>query len=201
MPLDIDVGELAERGWTVVEDFLPADVIAALRAEAARFADEQRFKEAGVGRGSAQAVRETVRGDRIYWLDPETLTPAQALYWEAIEAVRAALNQGLFLSLVSFEAHYAIYPPGAYYKKHVDRFKSADERMISSTLYLNADWHEEAGGQLRLYDEAGSQTDVLPRAGVFVLFRSDTVPHEVLPAHRERCSLTGWFRRRSLLPC
>jgi Rps23 Pro-64 3,4-dihydroxylase Tpa1-like proline 4-hydroxylase len=31
-----------------------------------------------------------------------------------------------------------------------------------------------------------------------VVFRSDSVPHEVLVSMRERYSLTGWFRRRSL---
>ena len=33
------------------------------------------------------------------------------------------------------------------------------------------------------------------KAGGF-LFLSGQVPHEVLPATRERLSLTGWFRRR-----
>ena len=184
----------------MIPDLLTKEAVAALHAEAEQFLVEERFREAGVGRSSEQAVRDMVRSDRIYWLAPETLTPAQAHYWEAIEAVRATLNRELFLSLVSFEAHYAAFPPGAFYKKHVDRFKTSDERMISSTLYLNPDWQEEYGGQLRLYDDEAGPVDIVPRAGVFVLFRSDTVPHEVFPASRTRFSLTGWFRRRSLRP-
>jgi SM-20-related protein len=193
------VSQLGDRGWAVIEDFVPAEVISALREEAGQYLTEERFREAGVGRGAELAVRDTVRSDRVYWLDPEALTPAQTPYWESVESIRSLLNRELFLSLVSFEAHYSVYPPGAFYKKHVDRFKTSDERMISSSLYLNPDWREQDGGQLRLYDEVG-HVDVVPRAGVLVLFRSDTVPHEVLPASRTRLSLTGWFLRRSLRP-
>jgi SM-20-related protein len=35
--------------------------------------------------------------------------------------------------------------------------------------------------------------DVLPVAGRLVCFRSDLLEHEVLPATRERLSLTGWL--------
>jgi SM-20-related protein len=193
------VSQLVDRGWAVMDDLVPAEVISMLREEAWQYLNEERFREAGVGRGAEQAVRDTVRSDRVYWLDPEALTPTQTHYWESVESIRSLLNRELFLSLVSFEAHYSVYPPGAYYKKHVDRFKTSDERMISSSLYLNPDWREQDGGQLRLYDEVG-HVDVVPRAGVLVLFRSDTVPHEVLPASRTRLSLTGWFLRRSLRP-
>ena len=57
------------------------------------------------------------------------------------------------------------------------------------------------GGELRLYLGTGSRGrsfDVLPRGGMLVVFLSDRFPHEVLPARRERLSLAGWFRRRSL---
>ena len=37
---------------------------------------------------------------------------------------------------------------------------------------------------------------VLSEAGTLVVFLSADVPHEVLPATRDRLSLTGWFRRR-----
>ena len=215
--------ELAERGWTILPDFLAPETIAALREEAEQFVQEQKFREAGTGRGGNQAVRTGVRSDQILWLNPDEPTPAQAGYWAAMDDLRQILNRTLFLSLVSLEAHYAVYAPGAFYQKHVDRFQSSDERMISTTLYLNPDWNEADGGQLRLYAEEGhvgqansgqgenveqeslqpqaeQYVDVLPLAGTLALFRSDTVPHEVLPATRARFSLTGWLRRRSLRP-
>ncbi|MFT6394425.1 MAG: SM-20-related protein [Methylophilaceae bacterium] len=38
--------------------------------------------------------------------------------------------------------------------------------------------------------------DILPKSGRIVLFLSAKFWHEVLPATRERLSLTGWFRTR-----
>jgi Rps23 Pro-64 3,4-dihydroxylase Tpa1-like proline 4-hydroxylase len=36
-------------------------------------------------------------------------------------------------------------------------------------------------------------TDISPSAGRLVLFQSDLVAHEVLPAHRPRWALTAWI--------
>ena len=63
-------------------------------------------------------------------------------------------------------------------------------------LYLNESWSAGDGGALRLHLPAGQQ-DVLPRAGTLVAFLSGRFEHEVLPARRERLSLTGWFTRRA----
>jgi SM-20-related protein len=84
-----------------------------------------------------------------------------------------------------------IYPAGTYYKKHLDQFKKDDHRKLSVICYLNKDWREEEGGQLRIYLEEGTQ-EVLPVAGRLVCFRSDLLEHEVLPSTRSRLSLTGW---------
>lgn len=191
---------LADQGWAVAEGFLAPQEIAALAEEVRQLQDAGAFRQAGIGRGAEHGVRGEVRGDRIHWLSEEALTPAQVSYWSRMEELRQELNRELFLGLASFEAHYAVYPPGAFYRKHLDRFARSDERTISSVLYLNAGWSEEQGGQLRLYLPRRSEEhrDVVPRAGTFVAFRSDTVYHEVLPATDFRLSVTAWFRRRSL---
>lgn len=189
--------EIAQHGWTVRTDFLPLEAIASLRAEARQFWQEEEFRAAGIGRSGGYAIRSEIRSDHIRWLDEQRPSLAQTAYWEAIEQLRQELNRELFLSLACFEAHFAIYPPGAFYQKHLDRFSDADERVISCTLYLNEAWKAEDGGQLRLYFPDGYQ-DVLPTAGTCALFRSDTFFHEVWPATKARFSLTGWFRRRSL---
>ncbi len=194
---DRTVSELAARGWTILRDFLQPEIVSRLREEAREGIARNEFHEAGVGRGSDHEVENAIRGDKVLWLDPGAATPAQQAYWRACEDLQLDLNRGLFLSLVSFEAQFAFYGPGAFYKTHVDRFETADERMISCTLYLNDSWRKEDGGALRLHVEGGP-VDVLPEAGTMVVFRSDSVPHEVLVSMRERYSITGWFRRRSL---
>ena len=64
---------------------------------------------------------------------------------------------------------------------------------------MTEDWTEEHGGQLRIYTEDDQSLDVLPLAGRVVCFRSDVLEHEVLPAKRERLSLTGWILDRAVI--
>ena len=116
------------------------------------------------------------------------------------DELRQALNQAFYLGLADYESHFAHYPPGAFYQKHLDRFRDDDRRTVSAVLYLNDDWQADQGGALRLYPDGGEPLDVLPEAGTLVLFMSADLPHEVLPATRERLSLTGWFRRRGSGP-
>jgi len=188
--------ELAQQGWTAFTDLLPPETIAALRAEIEELWKNNHFRVGGTGRLGGYAIRPNIRNDHIHWLDEQQPTEPQSLYWKVIEELRAELNRELFLSLASFEAHYAVYPPGSFYQKHLDRFNNADERAISSTLYLNEEWKKEYGGQLRLYLR-NNHKDILPAAGTCVFFRSDMFFHEVLPANQTRFSLTGWFRRQS----
>jgi SM-20-related protein len=95
------------------------------------------------------------------------------------------------LSLKDVEVHMTVYPAGSFYKRHLDQFKQDDHRKLSVICYLNNDWKEEHGGQLRMYLNDRS-IDVLPTAGRLVIFRSDQIEHEVLPATRPRLSITGW---------
>src|SRR5690606_19417075 len=101
-------------------------------------------------------------------------------------------NQSLFLSLKDYEVHMTVYPPGAFYKRHLDQFSREDHRKLSVICYLNHDWLPDYGGQLRMWlsDKA---IDVLPVSGRLVCFRSDLIEHEVLPATLPRLSITGWI--------
>lgn len=191
--------QIAARGWAVSEQFLPEDAIAALAEEAAWLWAQGDFKAAGVGRSADYQVRADIRSDEILWLDEQRATPAQARYFSEINCLREALNRELFIGLVGIEAHYARYPVGAYYRKHLDRFTTSSDRLISCTLYLNSDWRIEDGGALRIYaHEQAEPVDIYPCAGTFAVFRSDTIYHEVLPARRVRLSITGWLKRRPL---
>jgi len=189
------VDDLAERGWSQQNLFLPDALTRALAAECRQRAAEGELAPAAVGRGPFSEIREGIRGDRIQWIEPGQ-APACDRYLGLMDSLREAMNRGLFLGLEDFESHFALYPPGAFYLKHVDRFRDDDRRAVSAVLYLNDDWLPEHGGQLRMYLENGVERDVVPIGGFLVVFLSGDIPHEVLPATRDRLSLTGWFRRR-----
>jgi SM-20-related protein len=124
------------------------------------------------------------------------LSPACDQYLALMDGLRQGLNRELYLGLDDYECHFAWYPPGAFYQKHLDRFRDDDRRAVSAVFYLNPDWQAEQGGALRLYLADETTRDVQPQAGSLLVFLSADLPHEVLPASRERLSLTGWFRRR-----
>ncbi|MGC1819247.1 MAG: 2OG-Fe(II) oxygenase, partial [Casimicrobiaceae bacterium] len=129
-------------------------------------------------------------------LDESARSPAESASRAAFETLRVAMNRELMMGLERFEAHYAIYPPGARYVRHLDRFHDDDARALSCVLYLNRAWRPEDGGALRLHPDRGDARDVLPQGGTLVVFLAGRLEHEVLPARRTRASLTGWFSRR-----
>lgn len=187
---------LIEDRVAVVPEFMPAPVVAALAGEARRRDAAGEFRPARIGRGEQRAERGDVRGDRTLWLDEWAPAPPEARLWSTLARLRVAVNRATLLGLFGFEGHYALYPAGAFYRRHRDRFRDDDVRVLSCVLYLNDGWTPADGGALRIFIGPGETRDVLPIAGTFVCFRSERYEHEVLPAQRERLAVTGWFLRR-----
>lgn len=196
--LDEVTDRLIERGWCVLPTFFPLDLVQELREQAQAQWQAGGFHSAGIGRGQELNVNESIRNDHVQWLEPTT-TGALGTYQASIETLRQNLNRDLYLGLFEFEAHFAVYPPGAFYRRHLDNFRGTSARQVTAILYLNEGWHEGDCGQLRLYSDPNNPNDyqdIFPHAGQLVLFMSGRFWHEVLPARRERFSLTGWLRTR-----
>jgi len=190
------VTALADYGWHVVPGFFAEAETAALRAECLHAHAVGAFHAAGVGRGQAR-IRSEVRGDHVLWVEEASAGPALRGALERFEALRQTVNQSLFLGLLDLETHFAVYPPGGGYQRHLDRFRDDDRRSLTVILYLNEDWREEDGGLLRFWpDPETVPLEIVPAGGTLVTFLSDRFWHEVLPTNRQRLSLTGWFRRR-----
>ncbi len=184
--------DLAEHGYAVADQFLSQSEVNAILA-----LDEFRnglaeFKKAGIGKQQDRQINEAIRGDYIKWLDKNSAPAPAKLYLDRLSKLVEYLNQSLFLSLKDYEVHLTIYPAGSYYKRHLDQFKKDDHRKLSVICYLNNDWTEANGGQLRVFLPDGEK-EFLPIAGRLICFRSDQIEHEVRPANRERLSLTGWI--------
>lgn len=194
-PLEDIADDLAARGWSVQENFFPSDLIAELLRELEARKAGGDLKAAGIGRGDENVVRNDIRNDVTLWLDGHS--GAQNEYLRLMDALRMVLNRSLFLGLADFEAHYALYEAGGFYRKHVDALKGARNRVVSSVTYLTPGWSGQDEGHLVLYDAGDSElTRVLPMAGTLALFMSEDIPHEVLPPKRPRASIAGWFRCR-----
>lgn len=190
---------IAAKGWVVLPDFIDDGQVRLLGEEASRLAAHGAFHDAAVGGGAEQRIDGDVRADQILWLEPSGSSEAQRVCLARFEELRLRLNRDLQLGLFEFECHFARYAPGAFYRRHLDQFSRDSRRRLSAVLYLNAGWSSADGGSLRLYLERKPESahiDVAPAGGTLVLFLSERFPHEVLPAMRERLSLTGWFKAR-----
>jgi len=189
---DAIVDDLATHGYAVADQFLSqSEVQAILSLEGFRMGAEH-FKKAGIGKQQQHQINESIRGDYIRWIDKRSAPAELLVYLRRIDELVQFLNRTLFLSLKDYEIHMTVYPIGSFYKRHLDQFKKDDHRKLSVICYLNQNWKEENGGQLRIYLPEGP-LEILPVGGRLVCFRSDQLEHEVLPASRERLSLTGWI--------
>ncbi|MDI5922989.1 2OG-Fe(II) oxygenase [Halomonas sp. LR5S13] len=194
------VDALVAQGWYVGEAFIPADLCAELYQELGAMADREALDAAGIGRGQEHALRRDIRGDAIRWLDRESR--ARRRYLEAMGALQQELNRALFLGLFEYEAHFAHYPSGAFYRRHLDSFRGRANRVVSTVGYLNPDWPADGGGEMVIFaaeDPERELVRVRPEAGTFACFLSESVPHEVLPTRLPRASIAGWFRRNASL--
>ncbi len=174
--------------WTL----LPIDQDFALRLLKA--AQASTFRPAGVA-GSAR-IQSVLRSDSIKWLEvPESQGERQAL--DFLATVQKELQQYFRIHIGKVECHFSEYQPGQFYVRHSDvSAKSSDgtSRIFSFVIYLNPDWGDADGGELRGYEGEKTIFEIAPRLGTMIIFRSD-IEHEVLPARKNRYALTGWFRK------
>lgn len=194
------VDALVDQGWYIGEGMLDAELCHDLYRELMTLAESKALESAGIGRGQQHTLRRDIRGDAIHWLDHGSL--AQRRYLEAMASLQRELNQALFLGLFEYEAHFAHYPTGAFYRQHLDSFQGRANRVISTVGYLNPDWPTDGGGEMVIFaadEPAREVARVPPAAGNFACFLSERVPHEVLPTRLPRASIAGWFRRNASL--
>tara|TARA_B110001469_G_scaffold64338_1_gene61585 strand:- start:15 stop:617 length:603 start_codon:yes stop_codon:yes gene_type:complete len=185
---------LTDKGYCILPQILPETLTSALTERVTNLATEQ-FSTAGIGRNNTLHFNESIRNDETYWLTDDNNIDKQYLDW--MKQLRIEINQRLYMGLFKFEAHYAHYRQGAFYKRHLDAFKGKSNRVLSILLYLNKDWQTGDAGELLLYDDNNTLIEtVLPTYGKVIIFLSDRFPHEVLKANRNRYSIAGWFHIR-----
>lgn len=188
--------EMATREFTVVDDFLPGDLYEHVLTQFNQYKQQDLLEPAGIGSLTTYQINENVRSDEIVWLDRNECSEQIANYFRFIqEELIPKLNRNLFLSIKDFEFMLAYYPPGGFYKKHLDQFKDRNNRLLSMVIYMNDDWQKGDGGELEIFtnDEPSQSVIVEPIGNRLVLFNSATIWHQVLPANKGRKSITGWL--------
>lgn len=194
------ITDLMKQHYSVVEGFFDPEEVALLRSSLLEKQQEDHFKKAAIGNRINEMVVKSVRGDFILWLNESNANEAEALFFNKVNTMVSYLNKTCFMGILHKEFHYAIYPEGTFYKRHLDTFQNDDRRKLSMVCYLNEEnWLPEYGGELVLYlQEDGRETEkaLYPFPGRMVIFESQYLEHEVKPVVQKRLSITGWLKTR-----
>ncbi|MEJ4088389.1 2OG-Fe(II) oxygenase [Galbibacter orientalis] len=195
------IEDLLEQQYSVVDNFFSAEEVFLLRASLLDKYEEDKFKKAAIGNKFEEQIIKSIRGDFVLWIDEKNSNSAEKLFFNKINSLIDYLNKTCFLGILHKEFHYAIYPEGTFYKRHLDTFQNDDRRKLSFVCYLNdEDWKNENGGELVIYkDENGVEVpkNLYPLPGRVVIFESQLLEHEVKTVlASERYSITGWLKTR-----
>lgn len=191
------IEDLINQKYSIVDNFFSEKEIQLLRHSLLAKYDADRFKKSAIGSRTQEEIDKTIRGDFIFWIDETRQDEAEQGFFTKINDLIQYLNQTCFMGILEKEFHYAVYPIGTFYKRHLDTFQNDDRRKLSIVCYLNEDnWPKENGGELTIYTET-DEIDVLPLPGRVVIFESQILEHEVkIVKKSKRLSITGWLKTR-----
>lgn len=196
------IGAAAALPLHVEAGFLRAVNVAAVRDAASAHVSAHRM---AAGVGPSQAVDTSVRvcdgADLLGACVWRTLHPTLCELVRLIDQLRVELAAASGRPLLDVaELQILRYPPGGYYRRHLDvGAPRVVRRAVSLLLYLTPDdWGTADGGQLRVWrpgaaDDADAALEVAPSAGTLVLFESAQLPHAVSTCRRERLVMVGWL--------
>ncbi|MCB0461930.1 MAG: 2OG-Fe(II) oxygenase [Flavobacteriaceae bacterium] len=194
------IDNILAQQYCIVEDFFTDDEVVILRQSLIEKHEEDAFKKAAIGNRVNEIIVKSIRGDVILWIDELKANEAEMLFFNKINSLVNYLNRTCFLGILQKEFHYALYPEGTYYKRHIDTFQNDDRRKLSIVCYLNEEgWLPENGGELVLYlNDNGEEIQkvIYPFPGRVVIFESQIIEHEVKPVNKKRMSITGWLKTR-----
>lgn len=194
------IEDLMSQKYSIVDDFFSHVEILTLRNSLLSKYEEDQFEKAAIGSKSNKVIVNAIRGDFILWMDEKAEEEAERLFFTKINEFANYLNKTCFLGILHKEFHYALYPEGTFYKRHLDTFQNDDRRKLSIALYLNEpNWQSAYGGELAIYLQKGNEektTEILPIEGRMVIFESQELEHEVKTANQNRLSITGWLKTR-----
>ena len=180
--------QLNKQGWATCE-FITTEAVRVVRNEIGNVAPFYTPGEIWLGKknAGAQISVKSVRGDRVFWMDPEQIEAGRFVYLastlQAIDtlvldhmardakrcmgdAKRMGNESGINPPTASrldnladrTHAMLAEYPGcSSRFVKHVDN-TARDGRRLTVLCYLNEDWRGEHGGSLKVYDDVTDTT-------------------------------------------
>ncbi len=176
-----------------MDNFLDANLASKLKENLLLLFLNKEFKAAGIGNNLNLQNDKLIRSDSIYWLNRAHNNIHENSFFDLIDDFVKYLNLTCYTGITGYEFHYAYFDVGSSYKRHLDQFKTNQDRAFSMIMYLNEDWLPIDGGQLCIYHKNNKQI-ITPLNGRCVFFKSSELEHEVLISQKPRLSITGWLK-------
>ena len=214
---------LDAQGYGVVDNFVPCNMVSAMRAEANMLHQDHLTRPSETIVTFEDGSAETIMKPGVFAIESpleSSTTPMLAGYVEAMSYYMPSQFNAYFTSRSLCTERYApklivTLGEGSANPLHVDNFRDGDQRTLTTILYLQSDWRPEQGGYFRLFpplhdldsplDEAtlGPSLDIAPLGGRLLAFWSDTIPHAVSSVYAPsvnsyRWAFTIWFPRPAL---
>ncbi len=194
------ISQLQDQHFAVIDDFFDDEVLEDLSLQLFSLYENDTLTKAAIGKHFDEHIKTEIRGDYIQWIDEKSANTTEKRFFENIKHFVDYLNRTCFMGILNQEFHYAIYPKGRFYKRHLDTFNNDQRRKLSMVLYLNKSWSSKNGGELVIYFQKNAKEEsvsIIPKFGRLVIFESSMLEHEVKPVlNGERLSITGWLKVR-----
>jgi SM-20-related protein len=191
---DTIINSYLEDNIGIDSNFLSITLANGLHQNILQLQQDEQMQHANIGNDKIKDNNQKIRSDKIYWMDKSHNNAFENEFLQLAENFIEHLNSTCYTGINAYEFHYAVYEEGTYYKRHKDQFKNNNSRKYSLINYLNHNWLEEDGGQLLVYQNDGVQK-IQPQSQTAVFFKSSEMEHEVVLAHRQRMSITGWLKQ------
>lgn len=203
--------QLGERGYAIVDDFLPPPTVRAMRAEAAslhasgRMAPSQSTRwDAASGEveryEKANVYSASLEGGGEYRRAPRLTEYCVVLVRSLPPLVNARFPPARLSAALHTNKLAVCLGDGSTYAKHYDNSGGGDLRKLTVLVYLNTQWKEAMGGQFQMFADGGggASVDIAPLGGRLLAFWSDSMVHGVRPSFApgeegHRWALTVWL--------
>ncbi|RRO24972.1 2OG-Fe(II) oxygenase [Flavobacteriaceae bacterium 14752] len=194
------ISQLQDHHYAVTDDFFDDELLQHLHQHILALYQADELKKAAIGKHFDEHIKTEIRGDYIQWINDKMPNEIELRFLNHIKQFINYLNRTCFMGILHKEFHFAVYPQGRFYKRHLDTFQNDQRRKLSVVLYLNKDWSVNHGGELMIYTQTNNQENaipILPKFGRLVIFESQILEHEVKPVKEDlRLSITGWLKVR-----
>ena len=122
------IEDLLQRKYSVIDNFFSTEEVEVLRNGLLAKYEEDQFKKSAIGNKTNELVEKEIRGDFILWLNEAEAGTVENVFFNRVNNLVDYLNRTCFMGILHKEFHYAVYPEGTFYKRHLDTFQNDGRR-------------------------------------------------------------------------